>query len=539
MPKRPRSIIESRPSRTKIIATIGPATSSQEKLAALLGAGVDVFRLNMAHGGPAEQEAPLAAIRAAAESVGRPAAVLTDLAGPKIRLGEIPGGQLVCNAGDRVRFVRGGEMKEQKREGRREKRDDDVGASHPSPPFEEAEKGTGPICRNGPPGASHKLDLSPFPLTTTYEPLLDELAVGDRIMLADGTVSLTVEEVDTDGATCRVVQSGVVRSRQGVNLPGVKLSAKALDETDRRNAVWAAKNGIDFVGLSFVRKAEEVRELKALLAEHNPETQVIAKIEKPEALEHLDQIVAAADGVMVARGDLGVEIDIARVAMAQKEIIAACNRQRKPVIVATQMLDSMTHSRTPTRAEVADVSNAILDGADACMLSGETAVGEYPREAVEMMHRIAMETERLHAFIAEDVFQNVSPLPKGEGAIALNPITETTVAAAGRIAEELGAKVVVVATSSGATALAMAKNRRRVFTLGVSDSPATLRRMCLYWGVIPLAGAPTNDSAALLRYVVDLGRAEKLLTSGDRIVLIAGTGLAVTRHNMIVVHEVE
>ncbi len=513
MPKRPRSIIESRPSRTKIVATIGPATSSQEKLAALLGAGVDVFRLNMAHGGPAEQEAPLAAIRAAAESVGRPAAVLTDLAGPKIRLGEIPGGQLVCNAGDMVRFVRGGEMEEQRREGGGEKREDDVDASHPSSPF--------------------------TALTTTYEPLLDELAVGDRIMLADGTVSLTVEEVDTDGATCRVVQPGMVRSRQGVNLPGVKLSAKALDETDRRNAVWAAKNNVDFVGLSFVRKAEEVRELKALLAEHNPETQVIAKIEKPEALEHLDEIVAAADGVMVARGDLGVEIDIARVAMAQKEIIAACNRRRKPVIVATQMLDSMTHSRTPTRAEVADVSNAILDGADACMLSGETAVGEYPREAVEMMHRIAMETERQHAFVAEGLFPNVFPLSKEEGAIALNPITETTVAAAGRIAEELGAKVVVVATSSGATALAMAKNRRRVFTLGVSDSQATLRRMCLYWGVIPLAGAPTNDSAALLRYVVDLGRDEKLLTTGDRIVLIAGTGLAVTRHNMIVVHEVE
>ncbi len=493
MPK-PHSPIESRPSRTKIVATIGPASSSQTQLVALLGAGVDVFRLNMAHGGPAEQEAPLAAIRAAAQSVGRPAAVLTDLAGPKIRLGEIPGGQLVCNADDRVQFVHSSSL-----------------VPRPS---------------------------SPFPLTTTYEPLLDELVVGDRIMLADGTVSLTVEEVDTDGAICRVVQSGVVRSRQGVNLPGVKLSAKALDETDRRNAVWAAKNDIDFVGLSFVRKADEVRELKALLAEHNPETQVIAKIEKPEALEHLDEIVAAADGVMVARGDLGVEIDIARVAMAQKEIIAACNRQRKPVIVATQMLDSMTHSRTPTRAEVADVSNAILDGADACMLSGETAIGEYPCEAVKMMHRIAMETERLHAFTAEDVFQNVSPLPKEEGAIALNPITESTVAAAGRIAEELGAKVVVVATASGATALSMAKNRRRVFTLGVSDSPATLRRMCLYWGVIPLAGAPIDDSAALLRYIVDLGRAEKLLTTGDRIVLIAGTGLSVTRHNMIVVHEV-
>ncbi len=532
MPKSPRLIIESRPSRTKIVATLGPASSSQEQIEALLAAGVDVFRLNMAHAGPAEQEPRLAAIRAAAEAVGRPVAVLTDLAGPKIRLGEIPGGQLACNPGERVRFVRSAETNEKS-------------------------------------------------LTTTYEPLLDELAVGDRIMLADGTVSLKVEEVGPDGATCRVVQPGIVRSRQGVNLPGVKISAKALDDTDRRNAVWAAKSGIDFVGLSFVRKAEEVRELKALLTEHNPETQVIAKIEKPEALEHLDEIVAAADGVMVARGDLGVETDIARVAIAQKEIIAACNRRRKPVIVATQMLDSMTHSRTPTRAEVADVSNAILDCADACMLSGETAIGEYPVEAVQMMHRIALETEGLHIVSplplgegpgvrAESSGQwpvvsgqrtrdeskkssnpqsskspnpaincpHHNPPPRGEGTIELNPITEVTVAAAGRIAEELDAKIVVVATASGATALSMAKNRRRVFTLGVSDSPAVLRRMCLYWGVIPLAGAPTEDSTSLLRHVVDLGRGEKLLAAGDRVVLVAGTGLAVSRHNMIVVHEV-
>ena len=225
---------------------------------------------------------------------------------------------------------------------------------------------------------------------------MDELAVGDRVLLADGTVSLVVEAVDADYAECRVVQPGVVRSRQGVNLPGVKLSVPALSDVDRENAVWAAQGGIDFVGLSFVRKADDVRQLKSLLAEHNPDVQVIAKIEKPEALEQLEEIVAAADGVMVARGDLGVEIDIARVAVVQKEIIADCNRLRKPVIVATQMLDSMTHSRIPTRAEVADVSNAILDGADACMLSGETAVGEYPREAVEMMHRIALETEQLH-----------------------------------------------------------------------------------------------------------------------------------------------
>lgn len=515
MSESPRLIIESRPSRTKIVATVGPASSSREMLESLIVAGVDVFRLNMAHGDPAEQEPRLAAIRSAAESVGRPVAVLTDLAGPKIRLGEIPDGKLNCNAGELVRFV-----------------------------HSDVEKGTGPICRNGPSGAMHKSDQSPFPeivqLTTTYEPLLDELVVGDRIMLADGTVSLKVEEVDMDGATCRVVQPGIVRSRQGVNLPGVKLSAKALDDTDRRNAVWAAKNDIDFVGLSFVRKPEEILELKALLAEHNPETQVIAKIEKPEALEHLDEIVAAADGVMVARGDLGVEIDIARVAMAQKEIIAVCNRRRKPVIVATQMLDSMTHSRIPTRAEVTDVSNAILDGADACMLSGETAIGEYPCEAVEMMHRIAMETEELTCPVADRAFHDSALCAtEDKDACTLNPITESTVAAAGRIADELDAKVVVVATSSGATALSMAKNRRRVFTLGVSDSPFTLRRICLYWGVIPLAGAPTGDSAALLRCVVDLGRSEGLLAGGDRVVLVAGTGLTVSRHNMIVVHEVD
>lgn len=489
--------VESRPSQTKIVATIGPASSSVEQLTGLLEAGVDVFRLNMAHGGPAEQEKRLAAIRAASEIVGRPVAVLADLAGPKIRLGELPDGQMTCNAGDRVRFVR------------------------------------------SLPQASTEANL-----TVTYEPLLDELAVGDRVLLADGTVSLMVETIDSDYAECRVVQPGVIRSRQGVNLPGVKLSVAAMSEVDRENAIWAAQVGIDFVGLSFVRKAEDVRQLKSLLAEHNSDVQVIAKIEKPEALEQLEEIVVAADGVMVARGDLGVEIDIARVAVAQKTIIATCNRLRKPVIVATQMLDSMTHSRIPTRAEVADVSNAILDGADACMLSGETAVGEYPCEAVAMMQRIALEAEQLYAnrcVCASNGGESATHPQRNEHRVAgtLNPITEATVSAAGHIAEELGAKVVVVATSSGATALSMAKNRHFVPTLGVSDSAATLRRMCLYWGVMPLAGAPTGDSAALLRHVTDLGREADLLHSGDRIVLIAGTGLAVTRHNMVVVHELE
>jgi len=487
-----------RPSQTKIVATLGPASSEPGQIAELIAAGVDVFRLNMAHGDPEEQEERLAAIRRASDESGQPVAVLTDLAGPKIRLGELSGGELMCDAGDAICFVR-------------------TPAHPPRAPVEDRGEGEPKAER-------------PTELTTTYEPLIDELAAGDRIMLADGTVALAVEEVGEDCARCTVVQPGLIRSRQGVNLPGVKLSAPALGPADLDNAVWAARSGVDFVGLSFVRAPDEIRQLKALLQSHGSEAQVIAKIEKPEALDRLDEIVAATDGVMVARGDLGVEIDIARVAVVQKEIIAACHRSRKPVIIATQMLDSMQHARIPTRAEVTDVANAILDGADACMLSGETAIGEYPRQAVEMMHRIALATEPL--------CRRRPSLPEPDlDAEGVNRITEATVHAAGRMAEKLDARLVVVASASGATALSLAKNRNYVPTVGVSDSPATLRRMCLYWGVIPLPGAPTGDSGALLDYVTTWGRKAGLLESGDRIVLIAGTGLAVTAHNMVVVHE--
>jgi pyruvate kinase len=508
-----------RPSQTKIVATVGPACAEESQLADLVAAGVDVFRLNMAHADRREHQARLAVIRNVAARLGRPVAVLADLAGPKIRLGDLPGGQLTCDAGDRLRFVRNPPLP--LGEGRGEGKDGgDSGFRISDLGLEKAE--------------GHGLTE----LTTTYQPLVDELAPGDRVMLADGTVSLVVEEKGDDFAQCRVIQPGLIRSRQGVNLPGVKLSVPTLGPADLDNAAWAAQSGVDFIGLSFVRSPEEVRQLKALLRSHDSPTQVIAKIEKPEALDHLAEIVAAADGVMVARGDLGVEIDIARVAVVQKEIIAACNRCRKPVIIATQMLDSMQHSRLPTRAEVADVSNAILDGADACMLSGETAIGQYPREAVEMMHRIALATEP----VCRDrpSVGARPPLPGPDLAAAgVNQITEATVDAAGRIAEQLDAKMIVVASASGATALSLAKSRLYVPTVGVSDSEATLRRMCLYWGVIPLAGAPTGEAAALLRFVVERGRSAGLLGPGDRAVLIAGTGLAVTAHNMIVVHELE
>jgi pyruvate kinase len=473
-----------RPSQTKIVATVGPACEGVEKLVALVEAGVDVFRVNTAHGDREEHAGWVEDIRAAGRRAGQIVAILVDLAGPKIRLGELPGDEVELPTGDEVRLVR-----------------------------DEAAAGPGR-------------------LSTTYDRLADELEPGDRVVLADGTVALSVERIEDGAAVCRIVQGGTVRTRQGVNLPGVKLSVPTLGEEDRANATWAAQNGVDFVGLSFVRSADDVRQLKAILAEAGPEARAIAKIEKPEALEDLEEIIEAADGVMVARGDLGVEIDIADVPVVQKRIIAACHRQRKPVIVATQMLDSMQHRRIPTRAEATDVANAVLDGADGCMLSGETAIGQYPCETVETMHRIALATEPLG--------MNHPPGPPPDlEAEGVNPITEAVTYAAGRLAEELGAKTLVVVSASGATALSVSKNRHFVPTLGVSDSDATLRRMCLYWGVTPLPGAPIDEDDELLRFVVDRGRAAGHLAPGDRIVLVSGTGLSSTRHNAVIVHEID
>lgn len=473
-----------RPSQTKIVATVGPACGDTSKLLELIQAGVDVFRVNTAHGSCDEHQQRLDQIREVSASAGRVVAVLVDLAGPKIRLGELPEGQLDCPTGGELRFIRGAE-----------------------------------------PRAANEL-------TTTYDRLLDELQVGDRVVLADGTVGLRVEEADHDSAICKIVQGGLLRSRQGVNLPGVKLSVPALGEKDRERAVWAARAGADYISLSFVRHADDIRQLKSLVEAEGAEAQVVAKMEKPEAIENLEEIVQATDAVMIARGDLGVEIDIAEVPVVQKQMIAMCRRYRRPVIVATQMLDSMQHSRLPTRAEATDVANAIFDGADACMLSGETAIGKYPRESVEMMHRIALATEPL---CRERATSPVCPTDETE----INQITEATTLSAGQLAERLDARTLIVASHSGQTALTISKNRHFVPTVGVSDSEASLRRMCLYWGVIPMPGAPTDDNSQLLQYVIDRGHAAGHLSPGDRVVLVAGTGISTSRHNLIVVHEVE
>ena len=309
------------------------------------------------------------------------------------------------------------------------------------------------------------------------------------------------------------------------------MSVPALTEADLRHATWAAKVGADFVSLSFVRTSKEVHELKQMLRDHGSEALVVAKIEKPEALDNLDDIVTTADAVMVARGDLGVEMDVAEMPMEQKRIITTCNRYLKPVIVATQMLDSMQHSRVPTRAEATDVANAILDGADACMLSGETAIGKFPEETVAMMNRIMHNTElSLH--------DSPAPAPTVAAIAGVHPITSAVVYGASRIASQLFAKLVVVATRSGRTARVKAKQRDYIMTIGVSDCEATLRRMCLFWGIVPLRCSEYRSGPELRQFVHGWGMENGLLISGDRVVSVTGSHLVDNAQNLVVVHEV-
>lgn len=480
-------------SRTKIVATVGPASSDPTIVASLVRAGVDVFRFNMAHGAPDELQPHVDTIRRVSADFDQPIAILVDLAGPKIRLGEVANGHLCCERDAEFYFVDGEE--------------------------------------------SH----DPHELTSTYEPLTSELSVGDQVMLADGTVIMEVVDQKPGRVKMRVVQQGDIRSRQGINLPGVTLSVPAISVSDHMHAIWAAKAKADFVSLSFVRAPDEVKALKDILRSSGSQAGVIAKIEKREALQRLDEIVAVSDAIMVARGDLGVEIDVAEMPIQQKRIIRVCNRYEKPVIIATQMLESMHESQRPTRAEVTDVANAVLDGADACMLSGETAIGNYPVEAVEMMNRIALATEG-------SLPEMHTPESERKNYATQHDVTRAVVSGAGLMARQLKAKILVVASHSGRTALALSQQRSLVPTIGVSSKESTLRKMCLYWGVTPLRGAPATDMQGLIRHTDEWAREVGFCTKGDRIVIVGGSHLTAGPdgddmssgvHDVVVVHEVE
>lgn len=474
--------------KTRIIATVGPACESVDVLRQLVTAGVDIFRLNFAHGEYEWLAERVRLIRQVSSELNSPVGILADLSGPKIRLGTIADGEIDCREGEIFRFIRG------------------------------------------------EVSTCPGDLTCTYAWLIDDVRPGDRILLADGTVAMSVMEKspDNDWIRCQVTEPGRIRSRQGVNLPGVSLSTPGITDKDRRDLAWALDQQLDFIGLSFVRQAQDIELLHQLIQAHQPVVTplVVAKIEKTEAVADLDNILRVTDAVMVARGDLGVEAEITRVPILQKQIIRRCNEFRIPVITATQMLDSMQASDLPTRAEVTDVANAVIDGTDAVMLSGETAIGLHPVPCVRMMDRIAFEAEPLVPA------QAPRDLP-GEESRRARPITEAVTRGAVAAADSFHADLIVVATVTGRTALALSAHRGQVPILAVTDREHIARRMCLYWGVTCLLSPLVRTSAeALLELVVQWGTQRQLLRSGSRIVVVGHTNWLGDNHDLMMLHVV-
>lgn len=474
--------------KTRIVATVGPASDSPDILRQLVLEGVDIFRLNFAHGSHDHLAELVRRIRRISAELDRPIGLLGDLSGPKIRLNEVPDGEVYCEEGQLFRFVRSAET------------------------------------------------ALPGELSSTYEALIDDVNAGDRILLADGTVGMRVETCDPNGhwVECRVFQAGRIRSRQGINLPGVALSTASVTDKDREDLAWALQQKLDFVGLSFVRSAADIEELQQLITADRSRSRplVVAKIEKTEAIDDLENILHVTDAVMVARGDLGVEADISRIPVLQKQIIRRCNQLRIPVITATQMLDSMQTSEIPTRAEATDVANAILDGTDAVMLSGETAIGERPVQCVRMMERIAREAETLVQTITSD---NTEKEPR-----RARPITEAVSRAAAVAAESLNAGLIVAATVTGRTALALSRMRTRVPIVACTDQEEISRRMCLYWGVTSRLESTAQQSAdQLLQSVVAWAKKEQVVEAGSAVILVGHAEWLAESHDLMLVHIVK
>jgi pyruvate kinase len=455
------------PIRTKIVATLGPATATPAVIAALLDSGVCVVRLNFSHGEPGDHARALRAVRAAADERGKPVAVLGDLCGPKIRLNAVTGERVELPTGGAVRVERGG------------------------------------------------APCTPQVLTVTYDRLLDEVRVGQRIYIDDGSVRLLVTDRMDDALLCNVTAGGAVSGRKGVNLPDTRLSVAALTDKDRRDLQWAIEQGLDYVALSFVRRPDDVRELREIIRGSASRIGVVVKIEKVEALEHLDELVAAADAVMVARGDLGVEMDPWHVPLVQKAITGRCREVGKPVIIATQMLQSMVASAMPTRAEVSDVANAILDGVDAVMLSAETAVGAYPIQAVDVMSQVARATE---AFLS----QRGRATPAASVVVA-DRLTSAIAEGAVQAALHLNARAVAVWTVSGETARLVAQRRLPMPVIAITHDECVCRRLNLLFGVTPSRVKPVATLPEMLTEIDRCLSRCALAAPGDLVVVAAST----------------
>lgn len=449
--------------RAKIVATLGPATSSYENIRAIIDAGVDVARMNLSHGSYAVHEEVYANVRKAAEDSGRAVAVMVDLQGPKIRLGKFENGPHELAVGDIFKITT-----------------EDV------------------------PGTKELVG-------TTFKGLPQDVAPGDFLLIDDGKVKVRVVETDGVVVTTEVIVAGPVSNNKGINLPGVAVNVPALSDKDEDDLRWGLKLGADLIALSFVRNAEDITRVHEIMAEEGRRVPVIAKIEKPQAVDHLEGIVDAFDAIMVARGDLGVELPLEAVPIVQKRTVELARRMAKPVIVATQMLESMISSPVPTRAETSDVANAILDGADAVMLSGETSVGEYPVITVQTMARIVASTE-------DHGLERIPPLgtkPRTQGgAITL---------AAAEVADFVDAKYVCVFTESGDSARRMSRLRFRIPMKAFTPDPAIRRRMALIWGIESFIVDRVTHTDEMYAQVDTVLLEKGLAEVGDKVVVISGS----------------
>ncbi|MFB8190560.1 pyruvate kinase [Microbacterium sp. NPDC055988] len=449
--------------RAKIVATLGPATSTYETVRALIDAGVDVARLNLSHGDYSVHENNYANVRRAAEDAGRAVAILVDLQGPKIRLGKFEGGPYELAKGDIFKITT----------------EDIIGNKEIS--------------------------------GTTFKGLPQDVKPGDFLLIDDGKVRVEVVETDGVTVTTKVIVAGAVSNNKGINLPGVAVNVPALSEKDEDDLRWGLRIGADLIALSFVRNASDVTRVHEIMAEEGVRVPVIAKVEKPQAVDALEEIVDAFDAIMVARGDLGVELPLEAVPIVQKRAVELARRNAKPVIVATQMLESMISSPVPTRAETSDVANAVLDGADAVMLSGETSVGDYPVVVVETMARIIASTE-------EHGLERIAPLtskPRTQGgAITL---------AALEVAEFVDAKFLCVFTQSGDSARRLSRLRSRIPMIAFTPEPDIRRRMALTWGIRSTLVDMVQHTDLMYHQVDEYLLGNKLAEEGDKVVVISGS----------------
>jgi pyruvate kinase len=468
--------------RTKIVCTLGPASDDEAAIRAFVEAGMAVARINFSHGKHDDHARRIDLVRRVASDAGRPIAILADLQGPKLRVGLLPEQGIPLVEGETVTLT----------------------------------------------GQSSAMNAALIPLP--HPEVLSDVRPGDRMLLDDGLLELHVLESDGEQIRAKVVTGGVLTSRKGLSLPHTSLQMPSITEKDRSDAVFCVEQQVDYFGLSFVRRGDDVTHLRTWLQELGAGTPIIAKIEKPEALGSIDEILAVSDGLMVARGDLGVEAPAEDVPIAQKRIIRACNQAGKPVITATQMLDSMMRNPRPTRAEASDVANAILDGSDAIMLSGETAVGRYPVQSVQTMARIAKVTERSMPYA--DWLQRA----RHTGSVS---VTDAIGHIAGEIAADLDAKAIVTSTISGATARRVAMHRPITSIIAPSPSQTTCRQLALVWGVQPLLVEQFTDTDTMIATAVGAAKARYFVEEGDLIIITAGVpvgGAGLT--NMLKVHRV-